>query len=230
MPFRCWVALSPAPRGSSSPRGSQWWACWLWPSRPLTKVVESQKVQALPGKDMVAADQMAKDFGESAQNILIIVLTDNNGLQPADEAVYAKLAATLRADTHDVAGVQDVVTTPALRPSMVSADGKAFYLAVDLKEPAGSPESSQAYQRITQIAKRSTAGSSLTAELTGQAAIVGDVSIVSANDMHMIEIATAVLVLTILSVIYRRPITVLLNALGHLLQVGQGLWGAQVPW
>jgi RND superfamily putative drug exporter len=177
---------------------------------PLTKVVESQAMQALPAKDMVAADQMAKDFGESGQNILIVVLTDNSGLQPADEAVYAKLAATLRADTRDVAGVQDIVTTPALRPSMVSADSKAFFLAVDLKAPAGSPESSQAYQRITEVAKRSTAGSSLTAEVTGQAAIVGDMSIVSANDMHMIEIATAVLVLTILSVIYRRPVTVLL--------------------
>jgi putative drug exporter of the RND superfamily len=177
---------------------------------PLTKVVESQAMQALPAQDMVAADQMAKDFGESGQNILIVVLTDNSGLQPADEAVYAKLAATLRADTRDVAGLQDIVTTPALRPSMVSADSKAFFLAVDLKAPAGSPESSQAYQRITEVAKRSTAGSSLTAEVTGQAAIVGDMSIVSANDMHMIEIATAVLVLTILSVIYRRPVTVLL--------------------
>ena len=190
---------------------------------PLTKVVESQTMQALPAKDMVAADQMAKDFGESAQNILIVVLTDNSGLRPADEAVYAKLAATLRADTRDVAGVQDIVTTPALRPSMVSADSKAFYLAVDLKAPVGSPESSQAYQRITEVAKRSTAGSTLTAEVTGQAAVVGDMSIVSAHDMHMIEIATAVLVLIILSVIYRRPVTVLLP----LITIGVSVVSAQ---
>ena len=49
---------------------------------PLTKVVESQTVQPLPPKDMAAAEQMAKDFGESAQNILIVVLTDKRGLQP----------------------------------------------------------------------------------------------------------------------------------------------------
>jgi RND superfamily putative drug exporter len=190
---------------------------------PLTKVVESQTLQALPAKDMAAVDQMAKDFGESAQNILIVVLTDNNGLQPADEAVYGRLAATLRADTDDVAGVHDIVATPALRPSMVSADGKAFYLAVDLKAPAGSPESSQAYQRVTKVAKRSTAGSSSTVEVTGQAAIIGDMSIVSARDMHMIEIATAVAVLTILSVIYRRPITVLVP----LLTIGISVASAQ---
>ncbi len=49
---------------------------------PLTKVVESQTLQPLPPKAMAAAEQMAKDFGESAQNVLIVVLTDNRGLQP----------------------------------------------------------------------------------------------------------------------------------------------------
>src|SRR5258707_7489615 len=190
---------------------------------PLTKVVESQTVQPLPPKDMAAAEQMAKDFGESAQNILVVVLTDNRGLQPGDQDAYRKLAATLRDDTNDVAGVQDVFTTPALRPMMVSADNKAFYLAVNLRAPAGDPESSQAYQRITEIAKRSTAGSPLTADVTGQAAMVGDLSIVSARDMHPIEIATALLVLIILLVIYRRFVTVLLP----LITIGVSVMSAQ---
>ena len=177
---------------------------------PLTKVVEGQTVQPLPPKAMVAAEQMAKDFGESAQNVLIVVLTDNRGLAPGDEDAYRKLAATLRGETHDVTGVQDIVTTPALRPLMVSADNKAFYLAVMLRAPAGSPESSQAYQRITELAKRSTAGSPLTAEVTGQGAMAGDLAIVTARDMHIIEMVTALFVLIILLVIYRRPVTVLL--------------------
>ncbi len=82
-------------------------------------------------------------------------------------------------------------------------------MAVSLRAPAGSPESSQAYQRITEIAKRSTAGSSLTAEVTGQGAMVGDMTIVSTRDMHTIEMVTALFVLIILLVIYRRPVTVL---------------------
>jgi RND superfamily putative drug exporter len=190
---------------------------------PLTKVVESQTVQALPPKDMAAAEQMAKDFGESAQNVLIVVLTDNRGLQPGDEDAYRKLAATLRGDSNDVTGVQDVRTTPALRPMMVSADNKAFYMAVNLRAPPGSPESSRAYQRITEIAKRSTAGSPLIADVTGQAAMVGDLSIVSARDMHRIEIATALLVLIILLVIYRRLVTVLLP----LITIGVSVASAQ---
>jgi putative drug exporter of the RND superfamily len=177
---------------------------------PLTKVVESQTVQPLPPKAMAAAEQMAKDFGESAQNVLIVVLTDNRGLQPADNDAYRKLADTLRGDTRDVAGVQDVVATPALRPLLVSADNKASYLAVMLRAPAGSPESSQAYQRITDIVKRAAASPSLTANVTGQAAMVGDMSLVTARDMHTTEVVTALFVLIILLVIYRRPVTVLL--------------------
>lgn len=177
---------------------------------PLTKVVEGQTVQPLPPKAMAATEQMAKDFGESGQNILIVVLTDNRGLQPADEDAYRTLAATFRGETKDVAGVQDIVTTPALRPLLISADNKAFYMAVILRAPAGSPESSQAYQRITEIAKRSTAGTPLTAQVTGQGAMAGDLAIVTARDMRTIEMVTALFVLVILLVIYRRPVTVLL--------------------
>lgn len=177
---------------------------------PLTKVVEGQTVQPLPPKAMAATEQMAKDFGESGQNVLIVVLTDNRGLQPADEAAYRTLAATFRGETKDVAGVQDIVTTPALRSLLISADNKAFYMAVILRAPVGSPESSQAYQRITEIAKRSTAGTPLTAQVTGQGAMAGDLAIVTSRDMRTIEMVTALFVLVILLVIYRRPVTVLL--------------------
>ena len=190
---------------------------------PLTKVVESHPLQVLPPKAMAAADQMAKDFGESAQNVLVVVLTDNRGLQGTDQDVYAKLAASLRDDTKDVTGVQDLVTTPALRQLMVSADNKAFYLAVNLRAPAGSPESLRAYQRVTEIAKHATAGTPLTAEITGEGAIAGDMTIVSTRDAHVIEIVTALLVLIILLVIYRRPVTVLVP----LITIGVSVTSAQ---
>jgi len=91
MRFRCWVA---------SVVRAPWLviAAWIAVGRragrgrpPLTKVVESQTVQPLPPKrTMAAAQQMAKDFGESAQNILVVVLTDNRGLQPGDQDAYRK--------------------------------------------------------------------------------------------------------------------------------------------
>ncbi len=195
---------------------------------PLAKVVESQTMQPLPPQAMAATQQMSKDFHESNQNILVVVLTNEHGLKPADNDTYRALADKLRSDTADVSGVQDIISTPALRQLMVSTDNKAFYMAITLKAPPGSPQSSQAYQQITQIVKQSTAGSALTAHVTGQAAIVGDMSIVTAHDMHLIEIATALLVLIILLVIYRRPVTVLLPliTIGVSIAASQGLVSA----
>lgn len=187
---------------------------------PLTKVAEKQSMQPLPPQAMAATEQMAKDFHESAQNILVVVMTDDRGLSAADNDVYRTAADKLRGDSQDVSGVQDFISTPPLRQLMVSNDNRAFYLAVTLKAPPGSPESSQAYQRISQIVKQTTAGSALTAHVTGQAAIVGDMSIVTTRDMHIIEIATALLVLGILLMIYRRPVTVLLPLITIGISVG----------
>lgn len=176
----------------------------------LTKIVENQTVQPLPPQAMAATEQMAKDFGDSAQNILIVVMSDDQGLSPADDNTYRTLADKLRGDGQDVSSVEDFASTPPLRQLMVSQDNKAFYMAVTLKAPAGSPESSDAYKRVSAIVDQTTSGSGLTTHVTGQAAVVGDMSIVSARDMHMIEIATAIMVMVILLVIYRRPVTALL--------------------
>jgi RND superfamily putative drug exporter len=194
----------------------------------LTKVVENQTIQPLPSQAMTATDQMAKDFHESAQNILVVVMTNKHGLTPADNDTYRAVADKLRSDTTDVSAVQDFVSTPPLRQLMVSKDNQAFYLAVTLKAPPGSPESSAAYQHITQMVKQATAGTDLTTHVTGSAAVIGDLSIVTAHDMHVIEIATAALVLLILLVIYRRPVTVLLPliTIGISVASAQGLVSA----
>ena len=164
----------------------------------------------LPPQAMAATQQMAADFGDSEQNILVVVMANDHGLQPADDDTYRTLADKLRGDGRDVSAVEDFVKTPALRQLMISKDNKAFYMAVTLKAPAGSPESSEAYKRVSQIIEQATAGSDLTTHVTGEAAVIGDMSIVSARDMQLIAIATAILVMVILLVIYRRPVTALL--------------------
>jgi putative drug exporter of the RND superfamily len=176
----------------------------------LTKIVENQTMQPLPPEAMAATQQMATDFGDTAQNILVVVMSDDQGLKPADDQTYRTLADKLRGDGQDVATVEDFLSTPALRQLMVSKDNKAFYMAVTLKAPAGSPESSEAYRRVDQIIAQTTAGSALKTHVTGEAAVIGDMSIVSSRDMRLIGIATAIMVMVILLVIYRRLATALL--------------------
>src|SRR4029453_473141 len=88
----------------------------------LTKVVENQTINPLPPQGraapppqaMAATDQMAKDFHESAQNILVVVMTNEHGLTPADNNTYRAVADKLRSDTTDVSAVQDFISTPPL--------------------------------------------------------------------------------------------------------------------
>jgi RND superfamily putative drug exporter len=174
----------------------------------LSEMVREHPLSVMPADTpaMVTAQQMAKAFGQSeSNNLLIVVLTDDKGLGPADENVYRSLVGKLRQDTRDVVMLQDFLSTPALREAMTSKDHKAWLL------PLGIPaELADAYSRVHDIVKGTTAGSSLTANLTGPAATTNDLADVGDRDLHMIEIGTAVMVLAILLIVYRNPLTMLL--------------------
>ncbi|MEZ0366538.1 RND family transporter [Mycobacterium sp. pUA109] len=180
---------------------------------PLGQMVREHPVGLMPADTpaMVTAQQMAKAFDESgSNNLLIAVLADDKGLGPADEKVYHDLVGKLRQDKHDVVMLQDFVATPALREAMTSKDHQAWLLPIGLAGELATPEGYDAYDRVTDIIKQTTAGTGLTADLAGPAATINDLADASDRDMHIIEIATAIMVLVVLLIIYRNPITMLL--------------------
>jgi putative drug exporter of the RND superfamily len=179
---------------------------------PLAQIAGEKPPEFLPSDApvLVANNAMTKEFNESdSQNSLLVVLSNDNGLGPAQEDVYRKLVGNLRAD-HAVVMLQDFISTPALRDVVTSKDHKAWYLPVGLAGELATPAASESYKRAVEIVKASTTGTPLTAHLTGPAATVGDMTAVGERDVHVIEIATALMVLTILLVVYRNPITMAL--------------------
>lgn len=159
----------------------------------------------------VAAHAMAEAFDESgSEDLLLVLLTNENGLGPADEAVYRRLVDALRDDTRDVVMLQDFVTTPPLRSIVTSADNKAWVLPVGVAGELGTPQSYAAFTHIGEIVRGAVAGSALTADLTGPAATVADLTVAGDHDRLPIESAIAVLVLLVLLVVYRSAITMLL--------------------
>jgi RND superfamily putative drug exporter len=180
---------------------------------PLAKIAGEKQPEFLPSDApvLVANNAMIKEFNESdSQNSLLVVLSNDNGLGPAEEAVYRKLVDNLRADHQSVVMLQDFISTPALRDVVTSKDHKAWYLPVGLAGELATPAASESYKKAVEIVKTSTTGTSLTAHLTGPAATVGDMTAVGERDVHVIEIATALMVLTILLLVYRNPLTMLL--------------------
>lgn len=192
----------------------------------LGEMAQKHPLAMLPSDapSSVTARKMTEAFHESgSEDLLLVVLTDDNGLGAADEAAYAKLADALRQDTRDVVMVQDFISTPPLRSVVTSKDHKAWVLPVGVAGELGTPQSYAAFNRIGDIVRRTVTGTALTVNLTGPAATVADLTVAGDRDRLPIELAIAVLVLIVLLVVYRSAVTMLLP----LLSIGISLLIAQ---
>lgn len=198
----------------------------------LNEMAQKHPLALLPSDapSSITTAKMAAVFEESgSEDLLLVVLTDDNGLNRADEAVYRNLVDALHDDTENVVMVQDFITTPPLRSIVTSADDKAWVLPVGVAGELGTPHAFAAFNRISAIVdhalEHAPAGSALTAHLTGPAATVADLTVAGEHDRLPIELAIAVLVLLVLLVVYRSPITMLLPliTIGISLVIAQAL-------
>jgi RND superfamily putative drug exporter len=182
----------------------------------LNEMSQKHPLAILPSDapSSVTARKMTEAFHESgSEDLLLVVLTDDKGLGPADEGAYRKLVDALRHDTRDVLMLQDFVSTPPLRSVVTSKDHKAWVLPVGVAGELGTPRSYAAFNQIGDIVKHAVAGTPLTANITGPAATVADLTVAGTRDRLPIELAIAVLVLIVLLVIYRNVVTMLLPLL-----------------
>ena len=194
---------------------------------PLTVVAAQRQSALLPNNApvMVTGREMAKAFHErESASLLSVVLTDEKGLGPADEATYRTLVDKLRLDTRDVESVQDFLRTPPVREVLQSKDNKAWNLPINLTGDMGSPQARSAYEHVTDLVKQTVAGSTLIANVTGPEATIADATEIGERDLHLVESGTAVLVLLILLIVYRNPVTMLvpLITIGITLATAQG--------
>jgi RND superfamily putative drug exporter len=197
----------------------------------LTQMAQRHPLAILPSDapSSVAARQMADAFHESgSENLLVVAFINKSGLKPADEAAYRKVVDALRDDVTDVVMVQDYFTTPQLRPFLTSKDKTTWVLPVGLAGELGTPRAYEAYNRVADVVKHSVsaaAGPSLDVYVTGPAATVADLTVAGEHDRLPIEIAIGVLVVLVLLLVYRNPITMLLPlaAIGASLVIAQSV-------
>jgi RND superfamily putative drug exporter len=179
----------------------------------LNEMAQRHPLAILPSDapSSVAARQMTQAFHESGtDNLMLVALINDNGLRPADEAAYRQLVNALRDDVTDVVMLQDFVSTPQLRPVFTSEDKKTWVLPVGLAGELGTPRAYDAFNRVSDIVKHNLAGSPLAVHVTGPAATVADLTVAGQQDRLPIELAIGVLVLLVLLIVYRNPLTMLL--------------------
>ena len=138
---------------------------------PLDEMSVRNPVALLPADapSAEATRQMSAAFNDSgAENILVVLLTDSNGLDGEDEAVYRKLVDRLLQDTTDVVMLQDFVRAPPLREALASKDGQAWILPVGLAGELGTPKAYNAYTHVSELVEDTLKGTSLSARMTGR--------------------------------------------------------------
>ncbi|KAA0104600.1 RND family transporter [Mycolicibacterium sp. P1-5] len=145
-----------------------------------------------------------------AGNFAAIILSDENGLSPADEDAYRRIVDRLKDDTKNVSSVQDFIRTPELKEVMTSKDKKAWNLPVSMTGTMGAPDGQEAYRNVIKNVQDAAKGSSLQVNLVGGGATIEDMAAIGAKDQHMIEIATVGLVFSILLLVYRSMLAMLM--------------------
>jgi putative drug exporter of the RND superfamily len=179
----------------------------------LNVVAERNPPGFLPADSAVfaAGNDMQKAFNETGGgNVAIAILSNENGLTPADEGAYRALVDKLRSDTDNVISTQDFVNIAELRQVMTSEDNKAWQLPISLVGAMGTAEGQAAYRQVVGLVRETTAGTSLSAEVIGPAATFEDVVKLGEHDQHVIEAATVLIVLMILIIVYRNVVAMLL--------------------
>lgn len=198
----------------------------------LNEMTQRHPLAILPSDapSSIAAQQMTEAFQESGSgNLLVVAFINDTGLKPADEATYRKVVDALRDDVTDAEMVQDFFTTPQLRPFLTSKDKTTWVLPVGLAGELGTPRAYEAYNRVSDVVKHNAnVDGPLKVYVTGPAATVADLTVAGAQDRLPIEIAIGVLVLLVLLLVYRNPITMLLPlaAIGMSLLTAQGVVAA----
>lgn len=193
---------------------------------PLAVVAQKNPPPFLPEDSpvFIASQKMEAAFGEAGSgNIAVVILSNENGLTPADEVVYRTVVDDLKADTVNVESVQDFISTPELRQVMSSEDGKAWNLPVSMTGDMGAPSGQEAYRHVAEVVEDATADTALTANLVGAAATFEDINAIGARDQLIIEISTVITVLLILIVVYRNLVAMIIP----LLTIGISLGIAQ---
>jgi putative drug exporter of the RND superfamily len=191
----------------------------------LTDVAERNPPGLLPDKSsvLIASREMSEAFNEGGSggaknsggsgNVAVIVLTNERGLTPADEATYRNLVEKLRADSKNVLSMQDFVTIPELRQVMTSKNNQAWQLPINMRGTMGTGEGQKAYKAVVKIVKAATANTSLTANVIGPASTVDDLTKVGVRDQRVMEIATVGIVLAILILVYRNLVAMIMPIL-----------------
>jgi RND superfamily putative drug exporter len=170
-------------------------------SPSISSVTNANSASFLPShyQSVQAQAAVAKSFPKQSGNtdLLVVQRADGAPLTAADQQEVTKFATDL---THaGITGLTGTFTSSTL----LSPNGKAQLVNVNLQGQPGEPAVNDAVKAIRAEVPGQLAGTGLTAGLTGGSAIALDTSNAFAKAENIIAIATILLIVILLGLIFR---------------------------
>jgi putative drug exporter of the RND superfamily len=206
----------------------------------LSKVGSADETSFLPknAESLAARGVVAAAFpSDAAPSTALIVFSRAGGLTDADRQAIEALRPWFESSGRPAAIVRYVTAeaTPSLASMFRSSDGMVELARVDLSAPSFLPATNVAVDAIrNHLAGSGTLPAGLTAQVTGQAGIGRDYLKAIQDGTDRTTLATILLVVIVLLLIYRAPLAALvpLLTIGCAFMVSRGLLGflAQGGW
>jgi RND superfamily putative drug exporter len=189
--------------------GRPWWVIGGWVVASTAVIVFAPGIGTVTRADQApptsaealrAADLAEHAFPESAGDgaVLVVTRTDGGRLGPADLGTVGRLTGDL--NTAALPGVRGVAFDPA---RSVSPNGAVALLTVVLQPDAPRAEAVTALRSATATALD---GTGLTGALTGSVAVEVDNSRAIGDAERIVTVATLVLIIALLLLIFRSPV------------------------
>ncbi len=181
---------------------------------PQLEVVGQQHSVSLAPEDapsMQAMREVGRVFEEFDSNSSAMIVLE--GQAPlGDEAhdYYDGLVAKLRADRH-VQNVQDFWGDPLTAAGAQSADNKAAYVQLYLAGNQGETLANESVQAVRDIVAGTPPPPGIEVFVTGPAPMTFDQQHAGDKGVHKITAVTLVVILVMLMLVYRSPVTVALT-------------------
>jgi RND superfamily putative drug exporter len=179
----------------------------------LEKVGQEHSVSLSPqdAPAVQAMMRMGKDFKESdSDSFAMIVLEGQQPLGDDAHKYYAGLVRELRDDPKHVEHVQDYWGDRLTAAGAQSPDGKAAYVQLNLAGNQGTNLSEESVAAVRNIVARTPPPPGVKVYVTGATPLVADMLRSGNNSILKITAVTAVMIFTMLMLVYRSIITVVL--------------------
>lgn len=161
---------------------------------------------------------IGQKFQESdSTSMTMLVLEADRPLGEADHRYYDALVRTLQDDTAHVQYVMDTWGKPITAAGAQSLDGKAAYVLLRLAGDIGQLQANESVAAVRHTVASSDPPPGLSVYVSGAAPLAADTVATANKSLNNITIATIVLIICMLLIVYRSYVTMLVPLFGVLI-------------